>query len=61
MNKFQRRVKGKHKFLRRLKLYGLLDEFRRRPDCYYAFKTSSTPCSCWVCRNEKFSRKIKHK
>jgi len=27
-----------------------------KPSEHYAFKSDAKPCSCWVCRNEKFDR-----
>lgn len=27
----------------------------------YVFRTTGSPCSCYMCKNEKYSRKEKHK
>jgi hypothetical protein len=27
----------------------------------YINKNTATPCNCWMCQGEKYSRKIKHK
>lgn len=45
------------KYKQRLDLYGLKETEGR----FYAYKSSSCPCSCRVCRDEKYSRKQKHK
>ena len=31
------------------------------PDEHYCYKAQGTPCSCFMCRPAKYSRKIKHK
>lgn len=56
MNKLERKLKGYYKYKKRLRNYNLKEE-----DNHYELKTTGKPCSCWVCKNEKFSRKIKHK
>lgn len=59
MNKFERRVKGMFKFKKRLKLWYPCSE--QRNNQHYTLKTTSTPCSCYMCSGESYSRKIKHK
>ena len=27
----------------------------------YIYKTTASPCNCWMCQGEKYNRKIKHK
>lgn len=56
MNKFERKLKGYYRYKKRLKNYGLKEE-----DGHYYLKTSGKPCSCWLCKNKKYNRKIKHK
>lgn len=56
MNKYERQLKGYYKYKKRLKNYNLNIE-----DGHYVFKTTGRPCNCWVCKKEKFNRKIKHK
>lgn len=64
MNKFERRVKGHYKFKKRLRNYKInptemLDA--DKDSVWHALKTSGKPCSCWLCRDEKYKRKVKHK
>lgn len=61
MNKFERRLKGYHKWKKRMCNLGLSTEFQENPNLYIAYKTSGKPCSCWICKNEKYNRKIKHR
>lgn len=58
MNKGRRQELTQLRFKRRLRDHRITP----KPDGnYYAFKSSGAPCSCWVCRDEKYSRKVKHK
>lgn len=41
------------KYKRRLKLYKL--------DSCNALRTTSKPCSCFICKGDRFDRKLKHK
>lgn len=52
MNKGRRHELKMLKFKKRLKLYGLKPEEGK----YYSFRSHGAPCSCGVCRGEKFSR-----
>lgn len=62
MNKQERKLKGFHKFKKRLQNFGYKIEDVNRPDFnLHAFKTTGKPCSCWMCKGEKFDRKEKHK
>lgn len=62
MNKFERRLKGYYKFKKRLKNVGFTtEELKKANTNLYAYKTSGKPCSCYMCRNEKYTRNIKHK
>ena len=50
------------RLLRRKHLYRVLRKRVKNYGKYFhALKSSGKPCSCWACRNEKYSRKIKHK
>jgi hypothetical protein len=62
MDKQERKLKGKYKFIKRLKKYGYkaADAFKENYNLW-VFKTTGSPCSCWMCRGDKFNRKIKHK
>lgn len=56
MNKAERhRLKMKY-YRRRLKKYGLTEK-----DNQHVFRTTGKPCSCNLCKIEKYSRKEKHK
>lgn len=61
MDKGRRQQLTKLKFKKRLKNYDLLKEFESGNDKLYAFKSHGSPCSCSICRDEKFKRKAKHK
>ena len=43
-------------YRKRLKKYGF-----KESDGQHAFRTTGKPCSCYMCKNEKFNRKQKHK
>lgn len=55
MDKARRQEISKLKHKKRCKVHGL------KPEEHYEYKESGTPCSCYVCRGEKHSRKNKHK
>jgi hypothetical protein len=61
MDKGRRQELTKLKFKKRLKNYGLLEEFEKGNGNLFAFKSHGKPCSCSMCRQEKFKRKAKHK
>lgn len=52
MNKARRHELKMLKFKKRLKLYGLVGSTGN----LYAFRSHGKPCSCSICRNEKYSR-----
>ena len=70
MNKYERNLIGRKKFLKRVK-----KEVQYFPRMYKKFgdmscddlkkfnvyRTTSTPCSCSMCSYKKYNRKIKHK
>ncbi len=45
------------KYKKRLKVLGL----NEKEGNYYSYRSHGRPCSCWLCKGERFSRKIKHK
>ena len=64
MNKGERQRIERLKFEKRLKLLknkmtpltqGFLE------GNFYAYKTTGTPCSCFLCRRDKYKRNEKHK
>lgn len=64
MNKHERRLKGYHKFKKRLKNYRINPEVMLSTEAKsvnYALKTTGKPCSCFICSGQKYSRKTKHK
>jgi hypothetical protein len=52
MNKARRHELKMLKLKKRLKKYGLLYATGN----FYAFRSHGKPCSCWLCRNEKYNR-----
>lgn len=58
MNKGRRVELGKLKFKKRLRNLNLVCKSDRD---YKGYRTTGTPCSCFLCRGEKYSRNIKHK
>jgi len=53
MNKVRRfELKMLH-YKRRLKKYGIKDDSAGN---HYAFRSHGKPCSCWVCRSDKYNR-----
>lgn len=61
MDKGRRQELTKLKFKKRLKNYGLLEDFETGKGNFFAFKSHGAPCSCAMCRGEKYKRKAKHK
>ena len=43
-------------YRKRLRKYGFREE-----DQQHVFRTTGKPCSCYMCKNEKYNRKEKHK
>lgn len=52
MNKGRRNELTKLKFIKRLKLWG----FKEGEGKFFVFKSHGKPCSCFLCRNEKYCR-----
>jgi hypothetical protein len=52
-NKGRRQELKKLKFLRRLKLYGLLQEWIENKGNFNGFRTTGKPCSCFICSGHK--------
>jgi hypothetical protein len=52
MNKGRRNELTRLKFQRRLKLYGV----KEGEGNFFGFQSHGKPCSCYLCRNEKFNR-----
>jgi hypothetical protein len=57
MNKARRFEIKMTKFKKRLKVLGLL----YKEGNFHCYRTSGSPCSCYMCSPYKFKRKIKHK
>lgn len=67
MNKYERILKGKAKFKKRLENNGFTSETFEKAkkrgiilnvNCY---RTTGTPCSCYLCSPGKFKEKSKYK
>ena len=43
-------------YRKRLKNYNFREE-----DKQHVFRTTGSPCNCYICQNEKYNRKEKHK
>lgn len=56
-NKGHRQELTRLKFKKRLKKWG----YKEGEGNFYAYKSHGAPCSCGVCRDKKFSRKVKYK
>ena len=53
MNKGRRQELKRLKFKKRLKIIGVnINDIKGREYC--SFRNHGKPCSCWVCRDEKF-------
>ena len=60
MDKGSRTLLTKLKFKKRLRKMNLLGP-GGRVDGFYCYKNQGKPCSCFMCRHQKYKRKIKHK
>jgi len=60
MNKGERNLKTRQKWIKRLKAIGLWNKGNPK-EFTYCFKAQGKPCSCFICSNNKYSRKEKHK
>lgn len=49
------------KFKKRLRVYELDRMPREFPANTNAFRTTSCPCNCWMCKGESYKRTQKHK
>lgn len=62
MGKAKRRKDAIRVFKKRVKLFMAVTTRPEQVDYkLFHLKTSATPCSCWLCRGEKYTRKQKHK
>lgn len=62
MNKQERKLKGFHKFKKRLQNFGYkIEDVVKEGYNLFCFKTTGKPCSCWMCSGQKYNRKQKHK
>jgi len=52
MNKRERFIKKMLKYKKRLKIHGL----KGTEGKFYAFRSHGTPCSCSLCRDNKYKR-----
>lgn len=57
MNKRLRFITKMLKYRKRLKQLNISDENGN----IYSYRSHGKPCSCGICRNPKYSRKVKHK
>lgn len=57
MNKGRRQELKRLKFIKRLKKYGLLDKLNDPKANLHSFKSHGAPCSCSLCRDEKYRDK----
>lgn len=60
MNKQERKLKGNSKWIKRLKNLGLWNKGKPEKGSF-CLKEQAVPCSCFLCSNEKYIRKEKHK
>jgi hypothetical protein len=61
MNKYIRNEITKLKFKKRLSLHIQKTKIDPNEYKFYAFKSHSTVCSCFLCRDVKYSRTSKYK
>lgn len=71
MNKERRRELGRLKMKQRVSnIFSSSEEYysyenyickNKRKRALYKYKDSGKPCSCSICKNEKYNRKVKHK
>lgn len=60
MNKQERKLKGRNKWIRIIKALGYWNKGNPQPFTY-CFKEQGKPCSCSICKKERYNRNIKHK
>jgi len=66
MKRATRRKDEKNQVRKRMKYiltchFGNKEEFLKSFRYWYVYKNTASPCNCWMCQGEKYSRKIKHK
>lgn len=59
MNRAERRFRGENRYLKRVKLFSQI--WGEVAKTSHILKSTSTPCSCYMCKGESYSRKQKHK
>lgn len=60
MNKLERFLKERYKWIRRIKALGLWN--KGNPEKFtLAWRSQTKPCSCYICSPNKYSRKEKHR
>ena len=59
MDRSERRFRGENRHKKRVKMF--LHIWGEHARTAHTLKSTSTPCSCWMCRGERYSRKEKHK
>ena len=59
MDRSERRFRSENKYKKRVKTF--LQIWGEHARTAYVLKSTSTPCSCWMCRGLDYSRKQKHK
>ena len=58
MDKARRHEIKMLKYKKRLKNRKIYDETKSN---FYILRSTASPCSCYACSGEKYSRKVKHK
>lgn len=59
MDRAERRFRGSNKYKKRIKLFlQIWGEYARTA---HVLKSTSRPCSCNICKGNRYSRKQKHK
>ncbi len=53
--------KGRREEIAKLKHKKRCKALQIVPEQHYSFKSDGRPCSCSICKHERFSRKLKHK
>ena len=66
MKRATRRQDEKNHVKKRMKYilvchFGNKEDFLKSFRYWYVYKNTASPCNCWMCQGEKYSRKTKHK
>jgi hypothetical protein len=66
LKRARRRADEKNHLHRRMKYISMCyggnkEETLKAFPYWYIYKSTASPCSCWVCQGERYSRKMKHK